>query len=326
MKNIKVSVVAPVYNEEDNVGQLFTEIISSTQNHFKEVEVVLVNDGSKDSSLKKMLEIRKKDNRLKVIDLRRNYGQTPATAAGFSLCTGDVVVTLDSDLQNDPVEIPRLVSKLIEGDYDIVNGWRKERKDKFLTRKLPSFLGNKLVSWITGVKLHDYGCALRAFKSDVVKNLTLYGEMHRYLPAIASTYGIKSVEIPVKHRPRIAGKSKYGLSRTFKVIIDLISLKYLLSFSSRPLLIFGSLGLFLSMCGFLSGVYLTYLKYFLNQGIWGRPLLFFTMLTLFLGFQLISLGLIAEMLTRVYHDGLNKESYKIRKTYGFENENINDSA
>ncbi|MCP4157433.1 MAG: glycosyltransferase, partial [bacterium] len=218
---------------------------------------------------------------------------------------------------------PLLAAKITEG-YDIVNGWRKDRKDKFITRKIPSYLGNKLISIITKVKLHDYGCTLRAFRREVVKNLKLYGEMHRYIPAIASKMGIRSVEIPVNHRERQFGTSKYGLGRTFRVVLDLISLKYLLSFSHRPLQMFGGMGMLMMGTGFLLGLYLTYLKYFLGEAIAGRPLLFLTVLAIFLGFQLITLGLIAEMMTRIYHEGLGKNVYSVRDEIGFDNENLND--
>jgi glycosyltransferase involved in cell wall biosynthesis len=322
-EDIYLSVVIPVYNEEDNIFPMHEEITAAVSNKYKNYEIIFVNDGSPDQSLQKLRELNKKDKRVKVINFRKNFGQSTSISAGFDYCRGDVVVTLDGDLQNDPADIPKVVSKLLEG-YDMVNGWRKDRKDKFVSRKIPSFFGNKLISFITKVKLHDYGCSMRAFTRDVVKNLTLYGEMHRYIPAIASRMGINSVEIPVNHRERKFGKSKYGISRTFRVILDLISLKYLLSFSHRPLQIFGGLGIFLMSTGFLSGLYLTYVKFMLNQAISGRPLLFFTVLAIFVGFQLITLGLIAEMLTRIYHEGLKKNVYSIRELIGFEDEDIND--
>ncbi len=323
MKSVFLSVVIPVYNEEDNINPLYTEIIEAVDGKFKKFEIIFVNDGSPDSSLFRLRELHKTDNRVKIINFRRNFGQSAAMSAGFDNCNGDIIVTLDGDLQNDPADIPLVVGKVLEGN-DIVNGWRKYRKDKFITRKIPSFLGNKLISIISKVKLHDYGCTLRGFTRDVVKNIKLYGEMHRYIPAIASKMGIKSIEIPVNHRERRFGVSKYGLSRTFRVVLDLISLKYLLSFSHRPLQIFGGLGMMMMGSGFLSGLYLTYVKYFLNEGIAGRPLLFFTVLAIFLGFQSITLGLIAEMLTRIYHEGLDKNFYSVRDFIGFENENIND--
>ena len=230
---------------------------------------------------------------------------------------------MDADLQNDPADIPLLVDKVAEG-FDIVNGWRKDRHDKWLTRRVPSFFGNKLISWITGTRLHDYGCTLRGFRSDVVKNLKLYGEMHRYIPALASRMGIRSTEIPVNHRSRKFGKSKYGLGRTFRVVIDLISLKFLLAYSHRPLQIFGGAGLLMILTGLGCGSVLTYEKFVLSQAIAGRPLLFFTLLMIFLGFQSISLGLLAEMLSRIYHEGFDKNEYAIRELIGFADENIDD--
>ncbi|MEN8222257.1 MAG: glycosyltransferase family 2 protein [Acidobacteriota bacterium] len=321
--NKSLSIVIPVYNEEENVSLLYAEIKKALDGFIKRYEIIFINDGSSDRSFEELMKLRENDKSVRIINFRKNFGQSAAMSAGFDLSTGDYVVTLDADLQNDPADIPEVFERLEDG-YDIVNGWRKKRKDS-LTKKIPSFFGNKLVSFITKVKLHDYGCTLRGFKKDVVKNLKLYGEMHRYIPAIASRIGIKSIEIPVNHRERRFGKSKYGLGRTFRVILDLISIKYLLSFSYRPLQIFGSLGMFMMSAGILTGTYITYEKYFLGKSA-DRPLLTFTVLVLFLGFQMITLGLIAEMLTRVYHEGLDKNVYTIRETYGFENENINDSA
>jgi glycosyltransferase involved in cell wall biosynthesis len=323
--DIFLSIVIPIYNEEENIDPLYNEIISAVDGKYRDFEIIFINDGSRDGSLQKLKTLNKKDKRAKVINFRKNFGQSNAISAGFDYCKGDIVVTLDGDLQNDPADIPPVVEKMLEG-YDIVNGWRKHRKDKLFTKRIPSFFGNKLVSFITKVKLHDYGCTLRGFRQEVVKNLTLYGEMHRYIPAIASKMGIKSVEILVNHRPRQFGKSKYGLTRTFRVILDLISIKYLLTFSHRPLQIFGGLGLIMMLAGFIAGLHLTYTKFFLKQAIWGRPLLFFTVLAIFLGFQLITLGLIAEMLSRIYHEGLNKGVYSVRDLIGFEDEDIDDRS
>ncbi|MCP5052664.1 MAG: glycosyltransferase family 2 protein [bacterium] len=322
-EDVFLSVVIPIYNEEESVDILYEETTAAVDGLYRDFEIILVNDGSPDGSMDKLRALHQKDPRVKVINFRKNFGQSTALSAGFDNCSGDIVVTLDGDLQNDPADIPTVVEKILEG-YDMVNGWRKSRKDKFFTKKLPSYFGNKLVSFITRVKLHDYGCSMRGFKREVVKNLTLYGEMHRYIPAIASKMGIKFIEIPVNHRPRRFGKSQYGLSRTFRVVLDLISLKYLLSFSHRPLQIFGGLGILMMGMGFLTGLYLTYVKYGLGEAIGGRPLLFFTILVLFLGVQLITLGLIAEMLTRIYHEGLNKNVYSIREKLGFDDENIDD--
>lgn len=321
-KDIFLSVVIPIYNEADSIDILYREIVEAIDGKYRDFEIIFSNDGSTDHSLDKLRDVHKKDKRVKVINFRKNFGQSAAISAGFDYCGGDIVVTLDGDLQNDPADIPTIVGKVMEG-YDIVNGWRKKRKDKLITKKIPSFFGNKLVSFITGVKLHDYGCTLRGFKKEVVKSLKLYGEMHRYIPAIASRIGIESTEIPVNHRERKYGKSQYGLSRTFRVILDLITIKYLLTYSHRPLQIFGGMGLAMMGAGFLSGLYISYTKYFLDQSA-NRPLLFLTVLLMFLGVQLITLGLVAEMLSRIYHEGLNKSVYSIREFIGFKDENIDD--
>ena len=320
-----MSIVIPVYNEEENLRPLHAEIAAAVDERYGGVEIIFVNDGSTDHSLAVLRELHDLDPRVKIIHFRKNFGQSAAISAGFEFTCGDVCVTLDADMQNDPADIPRVVSKVLEG-YDIVNGWRRNRKDRWLTRKVPSFFGNLLISAITRVKLHDYGCTLRGFRKDVVKNLKLYGEMHRYIPAIASRMGIRSTEIEVNHRERRFGQSKYGLNRTFRVILDLISIKFLLTYSHRPLQIFGTLGLVMILAGILSGLRLTYDKFFLHQAIGGRPLLFLTILLIFLGFQVITLGLIAEMLSRIYHEGLNKHVYSIRELVGFDHEDIDDRS
>jgi glycosyltransferase involved in cell wall biosynthesis len=323
MKKTLVSIVIPVFNEAENVAPLHREIAAAVKDRAEEYEIIFVDDGSSDASLAELKKLRAGDPRVKIIQFRKNFGQSAAISAGFASCRGEVVIAMDADLQNDPADIPRLVDKVEEG-FDIVNGWRKDRHDKWLTRKVPSYFGNKLISWITGTRLHDYGCTLRGFRREVVKNLKLYGEMHRYIPAIASRMGIRSSEIPVNHRARKFGRSKYGLGRTFRVVIDLISLKFLLAYSHRPLQIFGGVGLLMIVTGLGCGSYLTYAKFVLNQGIAGRPLLFFTLLMIFLGFQAISLGLLAEMLSRIYHEGFDKNEYAIRELIGFADEDIDD--
>ena len=320
--NTYLSLVIPLYNEEENIDLLYEEIITALKDRYNPFEIIFINDGSTDKSSEKLIGLNQKDNRVKVINFRKNFGQSAAISAGFDFCKGEIVVTLDADLQNDPVDIPTIVDTVAQG-YDIVNGWRKKRKDKLISKRIPSFFGNKLISFITKVKLHDYGCSLRGFKREVVKNLKLYGEMHRYIPAIASRFGIRSVEIPVSHRHRRFGKSKYGISRTFRVVLDLISIKYLLSFSHRPLQIFGGLGMFMTGIGFLLGLYLAYVRYFLRQTA-NRPLLVLVALLIFLGFQMITLGLLAEMMSRIYHEGLNKDIYSIRDTFGIADEHIDD--
>ncbi len=323
MKKTLVSIVIPVFNEAENVAPLHREIAAAVKDRAEEYEIIFIDDGSSDGSLAELKKLRAGDPRVKIVQFRKNFGQSAAISAGFELCRGEVVIAMDADLQNDPADIPRLVDKVEEG-FDIVNGWRRDRHDKWLTRKVPSYFGNKLISWITGTRLHDYGCTLRGFNREVVKNLKLYGEMHRYIPAIASRMGIRSTEIPVNHRARKFGRSKYGLGRTFRVVIDLISLKFLLAYSHRPLQIFGGVGLLMIVTGLGCGSYLTYAKFVLNQGIAGRPLLFFTLLMIFLGFQAISLGLLAEMLSRIYHEGFDKNEYAIRELIGFADEDIDD--
>lgn len=315
-----VSVVVPVYNEADSLPLLHQEIQAVLTEHHPNYEIIFVNDGSSDESLQVLETLHSQNPRVKVINFRRNFGQSAAISAGFDYCSGDYVITLDADLQNDPADIPMIIRTIKEG-YDIVNGWRKDRKDKFISRRIPSFFGNKMISFISKVRLHDYGCTLRGFRLEVVKNLKLYGEMHRYIPAIASKFGIRSVELPVNHRPRRFGTSKYGIGRTFRVVLDLISIKYLLSFSHRPLQVFGGFGFIMILAGFFSGAWLSYVKFIQNQGISGRPLLFFTLLMFFLGFQMITLGLVAEMLAKIYHEGLNKSIYSVRNTIGLGDRN-----
>ncbi len=305
-------MVIPVYEEEENLLPLYKELKEVLNSLPWDHEIILVDDGSRDNSWNIIKEISSKDPAVKGIRFRRNFGQTAALVAGFDEATGDVIITMDADRQNDPKDIPRLLEKLQEG-YDIVSGWRKNRKDPFLTRKLPSAIANWLISWVTGLHLHDYGCTLKAYRADVVKNIQLYGQMHRFIPAVASIYGVEVAELVVNHRPRVAGRSKYGLSRTFKVLLDLIALKFLLSYSTRPLHIFGGVGLLSLFLGFISGIYLTYVKYAKRQPIGNRPLLSLTVLLILAGVQLIVLGLLGELLTRTYHESSGKKIYAIRE-------------
>jgi len=246
-----------------------------------------------------------------VIHFRRNFGQTAALAAGFDLAQGEIVVTLDADLQNDPADIPKLLGKMEEG-YDVVSGWRKDRKDPYLSRILPSTMANWLISKVTGVKLHDYGCTLKAYRQEVVKELNLYGELHRFLPALASWMGVRIAEIPVTHHPRRFGKSKYGISRTFRVILDLILVQFLLRYSTRPIRIFGGAGLISLVVGLLLGCYLSIIKIIFRHPIGNRPLLILSVLLIILGIQLLSLGILGEFLTRIYYEAQNKKPYVIK--------------
>ena len=317
MDNPKISIIVPVYNEEKNIPILFDEIVKTMEGFEPDFELIFVNDGSEDQSLEIIRKLREKDKRVKYIDFRKNFGQTAALAAGFDFAEGEIMITMDGDLQNDPSDIPALVKELKEKNLDLVNGWRYKRKDPFISRKLPSILANKLISWITGVKLHDYGCTLKAYRKEIAKDLKLYGEQHRFIPALAYIEGGKIGEMKVNHRERKFGKSKYGISRTIRVILDLMTVKFLSSYSTKPLQIFGLLGTLTGGAGILIGLYLAYVRLIQKVGISGRPLLFLSMLLIFMGVQFFSLGLIGEMLSRTYHESSRKKVYRIKKTEGF---------
>lgn len=308
---MKVSVVIPIYNEEQNIKILYEKLKDALDNQQFFYELIFVDDGSTDKSLSILKEIQKLDDKVVIISFRRNFGQTAAFSAGFDYSSGDVIVTIDGDLQNDPGDIPRLVSMM--NDYDIVSGWRKDRKDPFLSRRLPSQIANKLISWVTGVKLHDYGCSLKAYRKDVIKNIHLYGEMHRFIPAVASQYGVKIAEVVTTHHPRLYGKSKYGISRTFKVILDLIMIKFFQTFFMKPLRAFGPVGLLSSLVGLFLSLKLTYEKFFLDKSIGGRPLLILAVLLIIVGIQLIAMGILGEFLVRIYFEGQNKKTYYIKE-------------
>jgi len=254
-----------------------------------------------------------KDANVKVVRFRRNFGQTAAFSAGFRYASGDVIVTMDADRQNDPHDIPALLAKIDEG-YDLVSGWRYERQDKFLSRRLPSVIANRLISWATDVKLHDYGCALKAFRGDIARQLTLYGELHRFIPAIASWMGVRIAEIKVHHRPRTQGKSKYGISRTFRVLLDLVTVKFLLSYSGRPIHFFGWPGLLSVLVGFLLALYMTVERLFFGVALGNRPLLLLAVLLIVLGVQFIVFGLLGELQIRTYYESQNKTIYAVRDT------------
>jgi glycosyltransferase involved in cell wall biosynthesis len=306
-----ISVVIPLYNEEENVVELHRRVKAAMDRTGKEFETIYVDDGSTDGTLPLLQEIQANDRSAVVLSLRRNFGQTAAFAAGFDYARGDVIVTLDGDLQNDPDDIPKLLDLIREND--IVSGWRKQRKDPFLSRRLPSIIANWLISKVTGVMLHDYGCSLKAYRREVVKNLKLYGEMHRFIPAVANWYGVKIAEVETTHHPRLRGKSKYGISRTVKVVLDLITVKFLQSFSTKPLQFFGPIGLLSGLIGFLVSLYLTVEKVLLGRDIGGRPLLLFGALLIIVGIQFIGMGLLGEMMVRVYHETQKKPIYVIKK-------------
>lgn len=309
-----LSIVIPLFNEGENIKELHEKLKKTLDPLKKEYEILFVDDGSTDKTLSILEEIQAHDKHVLVLSLRRNFGQTAAFAAGFDFARGDVIFTMDGDLQNDPADIPKLLELM--KDNDLVSGWRKKRKDPFLTRRLPSRIANWLISNVTGVKLHDYGCSLKAYRRDVIKNLKLYGEMHRFIPAVASWYGVRIAEVETVHYPRLKGSSKYGISRTIKVVLDLITVKFLQSFSTKPIQFFGPVGMFSGMLGFLVSVYLTVDKIVFNHDIGGRPLLLFGALLIIVGIQLIGMGLLGEMIVRVYHESQRKPIYVIKKILG----------
>jgi len=306
-----LSIVIPVYNERESIEHLYNNLNSTLSKLKLKVEVILIDDGSTDGTYDELKKIHKNNNSYKIIRFRRNFGQTSAMSAGFDHCSGDIIITLDADLQNDPEDIPAILDKLDEG-YDIVSGWRKDRKDKAVSRRFPSIVANKIISKLTGVTLHDYGCTLKAYRKEVIDNIDLYGEMHRYIPAVASRIGVKVTEIPVTHHSRKFGRSKYGISRTIRVILDIITIKFLLSYSQRPIQIFGLMGLFSGTAGFIITVYLIIMRIFFGMGLADRPLFILSIFMIFIGVQLITMGLLAEINMRTYHEAQNKPTYVIK--------------
>jgi glycosyltransferase involved in cell wall biosynthesis len=308
----ELSIVIPVHNESPNIKDLYDELTQTLGQYGRSYELLIVDDGSTDDTFARLAELQARDSRLHVIRFRRNFGQTAAFAAGIKHARGRYVVTSDGDLQNDPRDIPAMVA-LIEQGNDIVCGWRKDRKDTFVNRRLPSMLANKLISWATGVALHDYGCSLKVFRAEVIKPLRLYGEMHRFLPAIASQIGVTIAEVVVNHRPRRAGSTKYGIGRTIRVVLDLATVKFLLSYSTRPLQIFGLIGLLTGGVGAVITAYLAYVRLFTTQGIGDRPLLLLGVMLIFIGVQLLTFGLLAEVMARTYYESQDKPTYVIRE-------------
>jgi len=308
----ELSIVIPIFDEEKNLEPLYSGLKSVLNSLSKPYEIIFVDDGSSDGSFNILKTIRQKDETVKVIRLSKNYGQTAALAAGFEHAKGNVLIPMDADLQNDPQDIPNLLNKMQEG-YDIVSGWRKQRQDPLFTKKIPSLIANRLISIITGVSLHDYGCTLKAYKKDVIQNIQLYGEMHRFLPALASWRGVSMAEIPVKHHARKHGKTKYGLSRTGRVVLDLITVKFLLNFSTRPIQLFGGLAFLLFFLGFISGVSVILMKLFQAKDMTGNPLLYLTILLLVGCLQFIMMGLLAEIIIRFYHQSNKNSTYAIKE-------------
>ena len=309
---LELSVVIPIYNEQDNIEQLYRDLKQVLEGLAKSYEIVAVDDGSTDSSFEVLRELHRGDDLLKVVRLRRNFGQAAAFAAGFDRAVGEIIVSMDADLQFDPADISKLLDKISEG-YDIVSGWRSDRQETYLTRRLPSMAANWLISRITGVELHDYGCSLKAYRSEVIRNVRLYGELHRFIPALASSIGVHLAEVPVSHYPRRHGKSKYDLSRTLTVILDLLTVKFLLSYATRPMHVFGLLGMLSFAVGTVIAAYLSFIRLFLGSPIANRPLLFLAILLIFVGVQLVTMGLLGELTIRTYHEAQGKKIYVIRE-------------
>jgi glycosyltransferase involved in cell wall biosynthesis len=314
---LEISVILPVFNEEDNVERLNVRLTDALERLGRSYEVIYVDDGSTDRSLTKLRESAMRDSRVRVISLRRNFGQTAAMSAGIDHARGEILIPMDADLQNDPADIHRLLEKLDEG-YDIVSGWRKDRKDQWLTRQLPSRVANRLISKLSGVDLHDFGCSLKAYRRDALTGVRLYGEMHRFIPIYAGWAGARVTEIPVVHHPRNAGKSKYGLSRTVKVLFDLITIKFLSSYLTKPLYLFGTAGVVCLVVSLFSLVFSLYYRFVEGVHLNRMPLATLSMIMFAMGVQFIFMGLLAEMIVRTYHESQDKPTYVIRETINLE--------
>ena len=323
-ENPELSLFLPVLNEEDNLRPMHAKIAESLNALGKTAEVIYVDDGSTDKSLSILREIAASDNRVRVIALRRNYGQTAAMSAGIDAAKGDILIPMDADLQNDPADIKRLLDKLNEG-YDVVSGWRKNRQDKLISRKIPSQIANKIISWIGGVPLHDYGCSLKAYRRDVIQDVRLYGEMHRFIPIYASWAGARVTEIPVEHHARTMGKSKYGISRTIKVVFDLMTIKFMASYQTKPIYVFGTFGMIAFFVSILSGFYAIFLKFARTFGLESfhadfveTPLPILSIVMFAISLQFFLMGLLAEMQVRTYHESQSKPIYAVREKIGFD--------
>lgn len=310
-----ISVVVPIYNEVESLPHLVQAIAAVMQANNYTYEIVCVDDGSQDGSVALLKKLAMERDDLRAILLRRNYGQTPAMAAGFDYAKGDVIISLDADLQNDPVDIPQLLAKMDEG-YDLVSGWRKDRQDNQWTRLIPSKIANLLIGRVTKVTLHDYGCSLKAYRAELLADINLYGELHRFIPALASIEGATIAEIPVKHHARQFGSSKYGLDRTFRVLLDLLTVWFMRKFLTRPMHGFGYLGIIMMLLGTALGIYLTWIKIFMGATLGDRPLLMLVAILFLAGLQLFGFGLIGELLMRTYHESQGRPIYRVRSTVG----------
>jgi len=309
--NNLISIVVPVYNESDSIKLLINEIYNVMELYKLPFELIIVNDGSVDNTINVIENLSREIKQLRLVNLRKNYGQTAALAAGFDNSNGDIIITLDGDLQNDPKDIPKLISNL-NGGYDLICGWRFQRKDKLFNRRIPSKIANRLIGKVTGIHLHDYGCSLKAFKSEIIKDIKLYGELHRFIPVLANIEGAKIKEIKVNHRTRKYGKSKYGIDRTFRVLMDLLTVWFMNKFLTRPMYVFGCIGIICIISSFIMSSYLIVLK-FLGESIGNRPLLIFALILGVAGVQLFSFGLLGELLMRTYHESQNRPIYRVRE-------------
>ena len=311
-----ISVFLPVYDEEPNLRPLHAKLDDALRRLGRTAEIIYVDDGSTDGSLEILRALARIDPRVRVVALRRNYGQTAAMAAGIDAARGRVLIPMDADLQNDPADIKRLLDKLDEG-YDVVSGWRKNRQDTLITRKIPSMIANRVISWIGGVPLHDYGCSLKAYRRESLEDVRLYGEMHRFIPIYASWAGARVTEIPVEHHPRTMGKSKYGLSRTLKVVLDLMTIKFMASYQTKPISVFGTFGILAFLFSVLAGLYAVFLKIFHKADFVQTPLPILAIVMFAVGVQFLLMGLLAEMLVRTYHESQAKRIYAVRDRIGF---------
>ncbi len=312
-----ISVVVPFLNERENLRQVHEEVCAALDPTGKSFEIVFVDDGSTDGSSALIRELAEKDERVKLVQFTRNFGQTAAMAAGFKHAQGRIYIAMDADNQNDPADIPRLLARLDEG-FDVASGWRKDRKDKLVTRRIPSQIANRLLSWVTGVHLNDYGCSLKAYRAEYIDSIDLYGEMHRFIPAYAHMAGARVVELPVNHRARTRGTSKYGLTRVFKVLMDLMTVKFLFSFAKKPSYLFGGVGSVLCIAGVLSAIEVIVEKLVAGTYAHKNPFLLLAVFLFFLGVQLVLMGLIAELLVRTYHESQGKATYLVKKTINIE--------
>lgn len=309
----KLSILIPVYNEAKNIRPLYQALVSTLKDLPRDYEILFVDDGSADETPHFLRQLAEENPRVKALFFRRNYGQTAALSAGFHYASGEIIIAMDGDLQNDPIDIPRLLARLDEG-YDVVSGWRRERQDPLLTRRIPSIWANKIISWISGVPLKDYGCTLKAYRASFVKNIHLYGEMHRFIPLYAHTMGARITEIPVTHHFRREGRSKYNTSRTFKVLLDLITVKFLGTYSTKPIYLFGGLGIFCVFLGLLASIVTLIQKFAYRIWVHRNPMISISIFFLLVGFQFVMMGLLAEIMTRIYHESQNHPTYWVRET------------